>query len=70
MRLPWPAERVLAALADSALEAAWLTIVYLGVATLCFVWIGTNLRPSRESIHPARSPVPGHGVAPRNDLRG
>jgi Na+/proline symporter len=38
--------------------------LYLGAAAVCFIWIGTNLRPSRESIHPARSPVPGHGVAP------
>jgi Na+/proline symporter len=38
--------------------------MYLVGAFLCFVWIGRNLRPSRASIHPARSPVPGHGVAP------
>lgn len=39
MRLTWPAERVLAALADSALEAAWLTIVYLLVQP----WIGDGV---------------------------
>jgi Na+/proline symporter len=38
--------------------------LYLGASLLCFFWIGRNLRPSRASIHPARSPVPGHGVAP------
>lgn len=36
MRSTWPPERVLAALADSALEAAWLTLVYLLVQP----WIG------------------------------
>jgi Na+/proline symporter len=39
-------------------------LLYLGAAFVCFIWIGRNLRPSRASIHPARSPVPGHGVAP------
>jgi Na+/proline symporter len=38
--------------------------LYLGGATLAFLWIGNNLRPSRASIHPTRSPVPGYGVAP------
>jgi solute:Na+ symporter, SSS family len=44
--------------------------LYLGAAFLCFVWIGRNLRPSRMPIHPARSPVPGHGVAPDRDGKG
>ena len=43
--------------------------LYLGGAFVCFLWIGRNLRPSRASIHPARSPVPGHGVAPERGGR-
>jgi SSS family solute:Na+ symporter len=40
--------------------------LYLGAAALSFIWIGNNLRPSRSSIHPSRSPVPGHGAARAN----
>jgi Na+/proline symporter len=43
--------------------------LYLLAAFLCFVWIGRNLRPSRMPIHPARSPVPGHGVSPDGNGR-
>jgi Na+/proline symporter len=37
--------------------------LYLAGAALSFIWIAHNLRPSRSSIHPSRSPVPGHGTA-------
>ena len=42
----------------------WLAALYLGVALACFIWIGSNVRPSRMPIHPARTPVPGHGSGP------
>ena len=37
-------------------------VLYLAVATIAFVWIGRNLRPSRTPIPPTSAPVPGHGV--------
>ena len=53
-----------------AAGAAVLVLLWLGGAVLCFVWIGRNLRPSRASIHPARSPVPGHGLPPQRGGSG
>ncbi|HZD05770.1 MAG TPA: hypothetical protein VE173_12660, partial [Longimicrobiales bacterium] len=43
----------------------WWAALYLGIAFVAFVWIGRNVRPSRRSIHPSRTPVPGHGTSPR-----
>jgi len=40
--------------------------LFLGVAVVCFIWIGRNLRPSRTSIPPTRTPVPGHGIQSRS----
>jgi len=40
-----------------------LASAFLATAFLCFVWIARNLRPARRSIHPSRTPVPGHGEA-------
>jgi Na+/proline symporter len=38
----------------------WSAALLFGVALICFVWIGRNLRPSRRSIDPRRPPVPAH----------
>ena len=45
-------------------EGGWAAL-NLGIAFVCFIWIGTNVRPSRRSIHPAETPIPWHGIAPR-----
>ena len=45
-------------------EGGWAAL-NLGIALACFIWIGTNVRPSRRSIHPAETPVSWHGIAPR-----
>jgi SSS family solute:Na+ symporter len=44
-------------------DRLWATVL-LAVAVVCFAWIARNLRPSRRSIDPARTPVPGHGRSP------
>jgi Na+/proline symporter len=42
----------------------WQAALWLGTALACFIWIGRNLRPSRQGIDPTRTPVPWHGKSP------
>jgi Na+/proline symporter len=44
-------------------DGGWAAL-YLGIAVLCFIWIGRNIRPSRQSIDPTQTPVPSHGESP------
>lgn len=41
-----------------------LATVLLATAAVCFWWIARQLRPSRQSIEPGRTPVPFHGESP------